>query len=249
MGKVDNSVNSHIFKQVGPVVGLFAKEPVPGQVKTRLTPGLTEDQACRLYRVCLLETVERLQAGSLPLVICYSGRRDWFRQTFPDLPLLAQSGDGLGSRMSNAVQALFARAGRPVLLAGSDSPDLPLAMVDQVLEALQQADVATVPCHDGGYVVVGLRRPTTEVFADIPWSTSGVLAATRQRCRDLGLTYQQTAAWDDLDELDDLGRLVARSPETATARHIIAELHERLSIADGKPVDLRPALPDNQRIE
>jgi glycosyltransferase A (GT-A) superfamily protein (DUF2064 family) len=73
-----------------------------------------------------------------------------------------------------------------------------------------------------------MRRPTTALFAEIPWSTSRVLEATRQRCRKLGLNYHETQSWEDLDELADLQRLVARSPWSKTARHIVAELSELL---------------------
>ena len=226
--KVDNSLNSHIFSHSGPIIGLFAKQPVPGQVKTRLTPPLSAEQACQLYKVALQETVTRLLSAGLPLVLCYAGERDWFREAFPGLPLLAQSGDGLGVRMTNAVQALFAAGAGPVLLAGSDSPDLPIVLIEEVVEQLQELDVATVPCQDGGYVVIGMRQPTTELFEEIPWSTSRVLEATRQRSRLLGLACHETKYWDDLDEFADLLQLVARSPESQTARHIVAELSELL---------------------
>ena len=226
--KVDNSLNSNIFNHSGPVVGLFAKEPVAGLVKTRLSPALTAEQACWLYQTSLCETVKRLLAADLSLVLCYDGRREWFAEAFPGVPLLAQVGDSLGDRMSNAVQELFRHLDGPVLLAGSDSPDLPLSLVDQVLHALRETDVVTIPCRDGGYVVVGLRRSTTELFTGIPWSTSGVLQATRQACLRLGLSYVETEEWYDLDEIEDLRQLVKRSPETATARHLLAELQERL---------------------
>jgi rSAM/selenodomain-associated transferase 1 len=226
--KVDNSANRHIFNHSGPVVGLFAKEPLPGQVKTRLSPPLSANQACQLYLVALQETVAKFLSAGLPLVICYAGRRDWFRETFPGLPLLAQSGEGLGVRMSNAVEELFAAGSGPVLMAGNDSPDLPVTLIEQALERLQKDDVVTVPCRDGGYAVVGMGRPTTELFAEIPWSTSRVLATTRQRCRQLNLSYHETGLWEDLDELADLQRLVTRSPETETARHIVNKLSELL---------------------
>jgi len=226
--KVDNSLNSHIFSHSGPIIGLFAKQPVPGQVKTRLTPPLSMEQACLLYQTALQETVARLLAAGLPLVICYAGERHWFSEAFPGVPLFAQTGDGLGARMTHAVQAFFAAGAGPVLLAGSDSPDLPLALFEEVLEALQEADVAMVPCRDGGYATIGMRGPTTELFAGIPWSTTGVLEATRQRCRLLGLTCHETQAWHDLDEFADLRQLVARSPESQTARHIVVALSEQL---------------------
>ena len=226
VGKVDNSAVGRIFNHSGPVIGLFAKQPVPGQVKTRLTPPLSADQACQLYRTALQEMVIRLLAAGLPLVICYAGRRDWFSKNFPALPLLAQTGDGLGARLSNAVLALFAAGAGPVLMAGSDSPDLPVSLVEEVLVQLQEKDVATIPCQDGGYAVVGMRQPTTKLFDEIPWSTCGVLEATRQRSRQLGLSYYETEAWDDMDEFADLQRLVARSPKSQTARYIVSELKE-----------------------
>jgi rSAM/selenodomain-associated transferase 1 len=224
--KVDNSVNSYIFSHNGVVIGLFAKQPVPGQVKTRLTPPLTAEQACQLYDVVLRETVAQLRTAGLPLVICYAGQREWFRATFPGLPLLAQSGEDLGARMRHAVNALFAAGAGPVLLAGSDSPDLPIPLLRQAVERLHDQDVAVIPCQDGGYALVGMRRPTTELFEGIPWSSAQVLTATRQRSRELGLTLHETATWHDLDELADLRRLVARAPESQTAHHILTTLHE-----------------------
>jgi rSAM/selenodomain-associated transferase 1 len=222
--KVDNSANRHIINHSGPVIGLFAKQPVPGQVKTRMTPPLSPQQASRLYSTALRETLSRLQKVNATLVVCYAGERSWFQAVFPGLPLLAQQGEGLTERMSNAVHALFDAGGAPVLLAGSDSPDMPLGLLNEAIALLQRRDVVCVPCRDGGYAIVGLRQPTTELFAGIPWSTPLVLDATRQRCRELGLSYDETAGWDDLDDVADLQRLVERSPGSLTAQHIVAEL-------------------------
>ncbi len=222
--KVDNSANRHIFNQSGTIIGLFAKQPIAGQVKTRLTPPLSPEQACELYRVALQESISRLLTSGVTIAICYAGERSWFETAFPGLPLFAQHGEGLGARMTNAVQALFADGGGPVLLAGSDSPDLPLEQVKDVIECLARMDVATVPCRDGGYAIIGVRQPTPEIFKEIPWSTTAVLEATRRRCRELGLSYHETTGWHDLDELADLQRLVERSPGSLTARHIVGEL-------------------------
>jgi len=222
--KVDNSSNRHIFSHSGPVIGLFAKQPVPGQVKTRLTPPLSPEQACQLYRIALHESVSRLLNTEVTIAICYAGEHSWFQATFPGRPLFAQHGEGLGTRMSNAVEELFAAGGGPVLLAGSDSPDLPLKLVEEAIDHLQRRDVVSVPCRDGGYAMIGLRQPTRELFIDIPWSTPAVLEATRRRCHELGLSYHETAAWADLDELADLQQLVQRSPGSVTARHIVSKL-------------------------
>ena len=55
-----------------------------------------------------------------------------------------------------------------------------------------------------------------------------VLEATRRRCHELGLSYHETAGWNDLDDIADLRRLVERSPGSLTARHIVSELAELL---------------------
>jgi rSAM/selenodomain-associated transferase 1 len=222
--KVDNSANRHIFNQFGTIIGVFAKQPVPGQVKTRLTPPLSPVQACELYTVALQESVSRLVNAGLTIAICYAGERSWFETNFPGLPLFAQQSEGLSARMTNAVHELFDAGGGPVLLAGSDSPDLPLKLVEEAIDHLQRSDVVSVPCRDGGYAIIGLQKPTTEIFDGIPWSTSEVLEATRRQCRELGLSYHETAAWADLDELADLQQLVQRSPGSVTARHIVSEL-------------------------
>ena len=224
MDKVDNSVNRHIFDHYGAVIGLFAKQPVPGQVKTRLTPPLSPEQACQLYKTALQESLSRLRGAEATLAICYAGERSWFQAAFPGLPLFPQRGEGLGARLAHAVRELFAAGGGPVLLAGSDSPDLPLGLVEEAIALLPHKDVVSIPCRDGGYAVIGLRKPATQLFVDIPWSTPAVLEATRRRCSELGLSYHETAGWDDLDDLADLRRLVARSPGSLTARHIVEEL-------------------------
>jgi rSAM/selenodomain-associated transferase 1 len=222
--KVENSAKSNIFSHSGPILCLFAKQPVPGQVKTRLTPPLTANQACRLYQTALYETVAHLGSSGLPLGICYAGQREWFSEAFPGLPLFPQIGDDLGSRMEQAVRFFFAVGAGPVLLAGSDCPDLPIALLKQVVQQLRENDAAVIPCRDGGYVLVGMRRPVTELFSEIPWSSSRVLAETRRRSRQLGLTLFETESWHDLDEIADLQRLVIRSPGTQTARHVVNEL-------------------------
>jgi hypothetical protein len=161
-------------------------------------------------------------------VLCTAGRRAWFARAFPALPLLPQGRGNLGARLARATTALFAAGGGPVAVAGSDSPDLPLAMIDAAFAALAEADVAAIPCRDGGYALLALRRPVPELFAGIPWSTPAVLAATRARAQALGLSFAAVAAWDDLDDLPALCRLLARSPDCATARYARAHLHKRL---------------------
>ena len=228
MDKVDNSAKSNLFSHSGPVIGLFAKQPLAGQVKTRLTPPLTEQQACQLYSIALRETIERFLDAGLPLVLCYAGERHWFAENFPGVALVEQHGDGLAARMANAVDELFQYGAKAVLLCGSDSPDLPVGLAVEAFELLQHVDIVTVPCCDGGYVMIGARQAKTGVFFDIPWSTEEVQQTFRERSKALGLTYQETSAWHDLDEIEDLRQLIKRSPESKAGRYVAKQLAQLL---------------------
>ncbi len=227
---VDKCPSLQPFAVSGPILAVLAKQPVPGQVKTRLCPPLTEIEAARLCQVALAETVQGLWDSPLQMVLVYSGDSAWFDRAFPEVLLLPQAAGGLGERLRQASDQLFTAGGGPILLIGSDSPDLPAAMIMEALAALEQgADVVTVPCLDGGYALLGLQRSSPTLFEDIPWSTAGVLAATRRRALQTGLTYQELAQWDDLDDLASLKRLVKRSPETGTARYVQGQLRHYLT--------------------
>jgi rSAM/selenodomain-associated transferase 1 len=223
--KVDNRRLGQSLPTQGPVLGIFAKQPVAGRVKTRLTPPLRPAEACALYRTALQETVARFSCGPAAPVLCCAGRRSWFARTFPGVPLLRQGRGNLGARLARATAALFAAGGGPVAVAGADSPDLPLPLIAAAFAALADAEVAVIPCRDGGYALLALRRPAPALFAGIPWSTAEVLAVTQQRATELGLRLATVGAWDDLDDLPALHRLLARSPECATARY--AQVHLR----------------------
>ena len=226
--EVDNQPPAAALSFQGPVLGVFAKQPVAGRVKTRFCPPLQPGQARDLYRVALEETVTRFAAGPAALVLGYAGRRGWFTRTFPGVPLLAQGGGELGPRLARATAAWFAAGAGPLAVAGADSPDLPLTLIEAAFAALGSADVTVVACRDGGYALLALRQPTPALFAGIPWSTAEVLAATRRRSDQLGLRFVVVGEWDDLDDLAALHRLVARSPDCRTARYARVHLHSQL---------------------
>jgi hypothetical protein len=209
-------------------LGIFAKEPLPGKVKTRLTPPLSAAQAANLYQVSLEETVATMVEGAFKPVIFYAGNRDYFRNAFPGVPLVPQGEGDLGVRMSRALGALLVE-GDGAALIGSDSPDLPLILVEDALSALSRVEVVTIPARDGGYVLIGERRHHPELFRQIPWSTAAVLSETRARAQACGLVYREVGEWEDIDDRSSLERLLLRSPGSATARfaaRILAETPE-----------------------
>jgi len=202
---------------VAPILGIFAKAPISGRVKTRLCPPLTADEAAALFRTSLAETVNRMRGGRFATIIFHDGPEEFFRRAFPQLPRLPQGPGDLGARMQRALSEMLAQGYSAAALIGSDSPDLPVGWVEQAFLLLRQTDIVTIPAYDGGYALIGLRRPQPALFHNIPWSTAEVLTATRCRAEELAASYRELPAWEDVDDFAALQRLVQRSPDSATA--------------------------------
>jgi hypothetical protein len=203
---------------IGYALGIFAKEPLPGRVKTRLCPPLTAADAARLYRTCLEETLAAMAGVPAELTLFYDGSVAFFRKHFPRLRLVPQQGDDLGARLDHALQHLLTGGARAAALIGTDSPDLPPSLVAAAFAALADHDLAVIPAADGGYVLLGARSHRTELFRDIPWSTPQVWPVTRQKAVRLDLSWREVGRWEDLDDLAALQRLIRRSPASSTAR-------------------------------
>jgi rSAM/selenodomain-associated transferase 1 len=200
------------------VLGIFAKQPQPGRVKTRLCPPLTPLQAAELYRCSLQETVDLAARGAWTCMLFYRGQRRFFRGSFPDVPLTEQRGADLGERLAEAFASRFAEGAQKVVIIGSDSPDLPPTLIGEAFEALNRHDAVVAPADDGGYVLIGLRRNVPGLFTDIPWSSDRVLAVTRQRMTEQRLSFQELPGWYDLDDVAGLRQIMRRSPKSVTAR-------------------------------
>lgn len=203
-------------------LGILAKEPLPGQVKTRLTPPFSPDEAADVYRCSLAETVNRMAAGPYDCILFYSGSEDYFRHNFPDLPRIPQTSGALGARLDHALSTLLATGYQAAALVGSDSPDLPRALVSGAFAALATAPVVCIPASDGGYVLIGERQHCPDLFCNIPWSSSAVMAATRQQAEETGIVLAEVGTWDDIDDVAALQRLILRSPRSETARMLLA---------------------------
>lgn len=200
---------------------LFAREPLPGRVKTRLAPALGADGACDLYRAFVADAVTEWCA------------RPGFRVTVAHDPdpvptpfladlcrahgasLVAQSGAGLGERMAGALRDRIAASGDAALLIGTDLPTLPCAHLDAALRLLARHPLVFNPASDGGYYLAGaspaaLKRwdaVRERLFTGIPWSSGATLHATLARKGDLDVALGPP--WHDVDGPADLDLLRA----------------------------------------
>lgn len=190
---------------------VFAKAPVPGRVKTRLARHLGRRGAARLYRTLLRRTLATAAgAGLCPVQLwCAPDTRHGFfaacRRDF-GVGLRVQRGDDLGARMDHALTAALREAASAVVIGG-DCPTLAAADLRAAFSALAAGREAVLgPAEDGGYVLIGLRRPCPALFRGIAWGGSGVLAATRRRLHRAGLDWLELPPHWDVDRPADLRR-------------------------------------------
>lgn len=193
---------------------VFAKEPRPGAVKTRLCPPFSAEQAAAFY-ACLLDDVLAASAGAAErlglapiLYVTPAEACSALAARAPGFRTLPQRGPDLATRMENAFAETAAAGFAPLLLRGSDSPLLGEATVAAALEALTRADLALCPDLDGGYNLVALRRPSPGLFTHA-MSTPHVLDDTLANARRLGLSAQLLEPGFDVDTAADLAHLAA----------------------------------------
>jgi hypothetical protein len=201
---------------------VLAKAPRPGAVKTRLCPPLTPEEAsglaaCMLADVLVASAELALEQQLAAILALHPAQAcvEMARAVPTAFRVVPQRGADLGSRMEWAVREACAGGAARVLLRGSDSPLIDGAVVREALAALDEADLVLRPDQDGGYGLVGMRRPAPGLF-DHPMSTASVLEDTLANAAQRGLCARVLAPGFDLDSFADLRRLEAmRSPQLA----------------------------------
>lgn len=202
---------------------IFAKAPITGEVKTRLCPPLTPDEAATLHGSFVLDMLERTKLAVVKLQIPFhrylacapSSELVFFKimEERQNVRLLDQVGEDLGQRMHRTFVDLFAKGYQQVIIVGTDVPTLPLSVYQEALTMLGRSDVVLGPTLDGGYYLIGLKQPAAQLFAAVPWSTDQVLTVTQEKAKALGLSVGLTTVWRDVDTIADLQALITECQE------------------------------------
>ena len=193
---------------------VIAKAPVPGRVKTRLTPPCTPDQAAALAEAALSDTLTAVARSSATRrVVALDGDAgDWMPEGFE---VIAQRGEGLAERLA----AAFASTGGPAFLVGMDTPQITPGLIDAGLAEPCSLGLAV----DGGYWAIGLPAPDDRVFARLPMSTERTGARQRARLHELGYAPVLLPELTDVDTIADAHAVAALAPHTRFA-HALASL-------------------------
>jgi rSAM/selenodomain-associated transferase 1 len=189
---------------------VVAKQPAPGQTKTRLCPPLTHDQAAELYDCFLRDTLSIMRAVSdVRCVIGYlpEDAQGYFHQLAPDMEISPQRGASLGERLDHLLTEALLGGSRRAVIMNSDSPTLPAAYLQQAFDYLAEADVVLGPTHDGGYYLIGVKQPQPRLLREVQMSTPRVLADTLELAEASGLTVSLLPTWYDVDTIEELHQL------------------------------------------
>jgi rSAM/selenodomain-associated transferase 1 len=188
---------------------LFTRYPEAGKVKTRLIPALGPEGACELHRKMTelsLRQIRELSAfRPLSIEVCFEGGRKNLMKEWlgPDLGFSPQAQGDLGHRMEKAFQEAFRSGFESVVLIGSDCPDRTANVMEKAFEGLKNNDLVLGPALDGGYYLIGLRKPQP-LFAHIPWGSPEVFNLTREKAQALGLKVLFLETLQDIDRPEDL---------------------------------------------
>src|SRR5881394_3007384 len=206
-------------------LGVMTKAPLAGRVKTRLVPPLTSEEAAEVNKCFLRDTAAAISTAcsrhpvgdarktaraSAIAVYTPVGAELAYNDILPDdFSLLPQRGDKFGERLYFAVEDLFKCGFDSVCLIDSDSPTVPAENFAEAVELLSTSDDRIVlgPSDDGGYYLIGVKKPHRHLFEQIDWSTERVLNQTIQRATEIGREVKLLPTGYDVDDGASLSRL------------------------------------------
>jgi uncharacterized protein len=197
-------------------IGIICKAPQPGRAKTRLGTAIGAVAASELSACFLRDVAAAIEAVPETLgrrgygVYAPAGVEHIMRELLPaTFRLLLQVGDDLGDVLFGAARDLLIDGHDCVLLVNGDSPTLPARFLEQAIEILREPGDRMVlgPASDGGYYLIGLKRPHRHLFTQIAWGTETVARSTCERAAEIGLATTLLPEWYDIDDIETLGWL------------------------------------------
>jgi rSAM/selenodomain-associated transferase 1 len=206
---------------------LILKAPRVGEVKTRLARSMGAERATRIYRALVEHQLAQIPA-SWRTVIHFAPSdaeaemHSWLGEKFPlNRPVFVPQPNGdLGSRLISAMDHGFASGADFVFFLGGDCPGLTCSYLEEAEDTLVETDMVIASARDGGYVLLGLRKPMASIFEGISWSSETVFATTLRLASAAGLSFRCLPPLEDVDDLESYER------QRMTVRNLAALIME-----------------------
>ena len=188
---------------------VMARWPAPGRCKRRLASSLGAAAAARIQARLTDHTLAVGRQLGIELVLAVDGLAPRAARRLGDQlgvgRIVLQGGGGLGVRMQRQFQRAANERARRVVLIGSDLPQLERADLASAFAALDHQQAVLGPACDGGYWLIGLRRPEPTLMEGIAWGSEQVLEQTLAALARRGLEPALLPWRRDLDRGEDLG--------------------------------------------
>ena len=204
----------------------FTRVPHPGVTKTRLLPALKPEQCADLHWAFLRDLAEIYRQLEAHLFIAYTPDADWeqLKGVFPSAGYLPQKGNDLGEKMYRCLRKVLSLGYESVVLTGADLPTMTAAHLESGFSILEENDVALGPTPDGGYYLIGMKKPCREVFRIEGYGGASVFENTVTAARNASLTVGTALPCGDVDTPEDLWELIKTvDPESFTGQYLKQE--------------------------
>ena len=202
---------------------VIAKEPVPGRVKTRLTPAYTPAEAAELAEAALTDTLAAVAAVPVARrILALAGTPG--RWLPPGFDVIAQRGGGLDERLAWALSDARAISPDPLVFIGMDTPQVTPALLARAAEPLVDgtADATFGMAEDGGFWLLGLREIDPALVLGVPMSRPDTGAQQLDRLYRAGLRVRLLPELADVDTAAEAERIAAATPGSRFAARVSA---------------------------
>lgn len=189
---------------------IFTKSPILGTVKTRLQPDYSVEQSLNIHTALLEKTLGLTNnLKNIDIELCCTPSRNTLfflncENNYP-IELTNQSGADLGERMALSMSVAL-QTYEKVIIIGTDCPDIDETYINDAFSALDYVDAVIGPAVDGGYVLLGLRKFSIEIFKNISWGSDTVYIQTENNLESLDWSYKELPIMHDIDRPEDLHR-------------------------------------------
>jgi uncharacterized protein len=194
----------------------MTRVPIPGKTKTRLEPFLTPEQCAALHTAFIKDIYYTLKAVNADIIGSYTPEKH--KATLQSIlgekvELTPQIQGGLGERMYQSISDCFAQGYDRCILIGSDIPTISAEVINGAFASLENKDIVIGPTEDGGYYLIGMKKPFKEVFDNKFYGVKTVYRAALESINNAGLSYSEVQRCYDIDVFEDLLLMLERCNE------------------------------------
>lgn len=185
------------------IIIVLAKAPILGEVKTRIGKKIGMERSKWIYEQLLSHTSNVTKKTKIKTVLFKNKNHEKLETLFKhSIASKFQLGKSLGEKMENAFHWAFKKKYKKIILIGADLWTLNEKIIIDSFKLLDKFNLVIGPSYDGGYFLIGMKKPNENIFKNIPWSTNNVLEKTISKMKTRKISFLEITK--DIDSFSDL---------------------------------------------